>query len=96
MVQEASEAAATLERLASTSALGSLDPADNGVSMSKILAPVESDMEQMRQNLRNVVGKRHPLLLSAADQIFSAGGKRLRPLICFLVARATFSLSGAR
>lgn len=89
------------EQLASTSGLGtsvlgSIDPNDNVASISTIMSPVKDDMEQMRQNLRNVVGKRHPLLLTAADQIFSAGGKRLRPLICFLVARATISLSDQR
>lgn len=82
--------------LLGTSVLGSIDPADNAVSISKIMEPVAADMELMRQNLRNVVGKRHPLLLAAADQIFSAGGKRIRPLICLLVARATCPLSGLR
>jgi all-trans-nonaprenyl-diphosphate synthase len=44
--------------------------------------------------LVDVVGKRHPLLRAAADQIFSAGGKRLRPLIVLLVARATYTMHG--
>lgn len=53
-------------------------------------------MEQMAENLRNIVGNRHPLLLAAAEQIFGAGGKKLRPAIVFLVARATADLMGAR
>ena len=51
-----------------------------------------ADMEQMRMNLRDIVGRKNPLLLAAADQIFGAGGKRLRPVLVFLVARATAQL----
>jgi all-trans-nonaprenyl-diphosphate synthase len=63
-------------------------------SMGSIMAPVEKDMAECRKNLVDVVGKRHPLLRAAADQIFSAGGKRLRPLIVLLVARATYRMHG--
>lgn len=66
------------------------------VSSSQILGPVRDDMEQMAANLRNVVGNRHPLLMAAAEQIFGAGGKKLRPAIVFLVARATAELMGLR
>lgn len=66
------------------------------VSMEQVSAPVVEDMAICRQNLLNVVGERHPMLLAAANQIFSAGGKRLRPLIVLLVARATFPLTGLR
>ena len=58
----------------------------------KITAPVAEDMEQMRMNLRDIIGRKNPLLLAAADQIFGAGGKRLRPVLVFLVARATKEL----
>uniref|UniRef100_A0A383WLT2 Solanesyl diphosphate synthase n=1 Tax=Tetradesmus obliquus TaxID=3088 RepID=A0A383WLT2_TETOB len=51
-------------------------------------------MVQMNRNLRNIVGERHPMLMAAADQIFGAGGKKLRPMIVFLVARATANLAG--
>jgi geranylgeranyl pyrophosphate synthase len=50
----------------------------------------------MNENLRNVVGNRHPMLMAAADQIFGAGGKKLRPMLVFLVARATAQLAGLR
>lgn len=66
------------------------------VSSSEILAPVRADMDQLTVNLKNVVGQRSPLLHAAADQIFQAGGKRLRPAIVFLVARATIPLTGLR
>ncbi|KAG1654567.1 hypothetical protein FOA52_009008 [Chlamydomonas sp. UWO 241] len=49
-------------------------------------------METMRLNLKNVVGQRHPMLMAAAEQIFGAGGKRLRPAIVFMVSYATQQL----
>lgn len=62
--------------------------------ISQIVRPVVADMEQMNHNLRTIVGQRHPMLMAAADQIFGAGGKKLRPMIVFLVARATAELAG--
>ncbi|GLC46314.1 hypothetical protein PLESTB_000998100 [Pleodorina starrii] len=62
--------------------------------LSEILAPVTSDMERMNQNLKNVVGNRHPMLMAAAEQIFGAGGKKLRPVIVFLVAHSTAQREG--
>lgn len=91
-LREASAALAnTLQEMATTSGL-LIDPTK--VSLNNIRGPVDQDMEICRQNLVDVVGKRHPLLRAAADQIFSAGGKRLRPLIVLLVSRATFSMTG--
>ena len=71
-----------------------LDVSGNKTSIKSIQAPVSKDMDICRKNLVDVVGKRHPLLRAAADQIFSAGGKRLRPLIVLLVARATYTMHG--
>ena len=65
-------------------------------NLADIIDPVKDDMEQMKVNLRNVVGERHPMLMAAADQIFGAGGKRLRPMLCFLVAKATNDAMGLR
>lgn len=64
-------------------------PTADAVSIDTVRGPVAVEMEQMAINLRNVVGQRHPMLMSAADQIFGAGGKRLRPMIVFLVGKAT-------
>lgn len=36
------------------------------------------------------------MLEAAADQIFGAGGKRMRPALIFLVARATLDLAGLK
>ncbi len=66
------------------------------VSIAAIAAPVAADMQQMNANLRSIAGDRDPALQAAADQIFGAGGKKLRPMIVFLVARATAALAGLR
>eukprot|EP00210_Caulerpa_lentillifera_P002348 g2253.t1 len=59
------------------------------VQLSDVIEPVKNDMKILNENLKKVVGQRHPMLLSAADQIFSAGGKKLRPLLVLLIAKAT-------
>lgn len=59
-----------------------------------IMAPVEHDMTEMNKNLLNVVGERHPMLKAAAQQIFGAGGKKLRPMLIFLVSHATAQKAG--
>jgi all-trans-nonaprenyl-diphosphate synthase len=62
--------------------------------LQEIVAPVGEDMRVLNANLRAIVGDRHPMLLAAADQIFGAGGKKLRPMIVLLMARATAELGG--
>lgn len=64
------------------------------LSIEDIMAPVGKDMTEMNQNLLNVVGERHPMLKAAAEQIFGAGGKKLRPMLIFLVAHATAQKGG--
>ena len=59
------------------------------VGIEALRAPVQREVQEVQEALRDVVGKRHPMMLAAAEQIFGAGGKRVRPLICLLVARAT-------
>ena len=43
-----------------------------------------------------VVGAENPVLMSAAEQIFGAGGKRMRPALVFLVSWATAELVGLK
>lgn len=59
------------------------------MSMEALVEPVVADLELCRQNLLRMLGHRHPMLMAAASQIFSGGGKQLRPLIVLLVAKAT-------
>ncbi|MEW5317843.1 MAG: hypothetical protein WDW38_009107 [Sanguina aurantia] len=58
-------------------------------AIGDILTPVAADLVVMNANLKSVVGNRHPMLMAAAEVIFNAGGKKLRPALVFLVSRAT-------
>jgi len=58
-------------------------------TLSKLTGPVREELAACNDNLRDVVGKRHPILVQASDLIFGAGGKRLRPILCLLVAKAS-------
>ena len=53
------------------------------------LAPVENDLQILTDNLKKLIGARHPILGAAAEHLFEAGGKRIRPAIVLLVSRAT-------
>jgi len=58
-------------------------------SVKSLLAPVDEDLRQLAENLKQLIGARHPILGAAAEHLFGAGGKRLRPALVLLVARAT-------
>jgi all-trans-nonaprenyl-diphosphate synthase len=58
-------------------------------SVKSLFAPVEADLTELTQNLKQLVGARHPILYAAAEHLFGAGGKRIRPAIVLLLARAT-------
>ncbi|RYR53132.1 hypothetical protein Ahy_A06g028095 [Arachis hypogaea] len=49
----------------------------------------------IKQN-RPIVGAENPVLMSAAEQIFSAVGKRMRPALVFMVSWATAELLGLK
>nr|QCI04949.1 Prenyl transferase [Callithamnion tetricum] len=56
-----------------------------------IFALVKQDLLQLDQNLHKMIVAEHPILYAAAEHLFNAGGKRIRPAIIFLVAQATVS-----
>lgn len=58
-------------------------------STTSLLAPVENDLEILTDNLKKLIGARHPILGAAAEHLFEAGGKRIRPAIVLLVSKAT-------
>lgn len=58
-------------------------------SATSLFSPVEADLRILSENLIQLVGTRHPKLYAAAQHLFGAGGKRLRPAIVLLVSRAT-------
>ncbi|MGB3691870.1 MAG: solanesyl diphosphate synthase [Spirulinaceae cyanobacterium] len=58
-------------------------------SVTSLFAPVDADLCILTENLKKLVGARHPILYAAAEHLFGAGGKRVRPAIVLLVSRAT-------
>ncbi len=58
-------------------------------SVTSLFAPVDNDLRLLTDNLKELVGARHPILGAAAEHLFGAGGKRLRPGIVLLASRAT-------
>jgi all-trans-nonaprenyl-diphosphate synthase len=59
------------------------------ISVSSLFGPVEDDLRLLIENLTKLVSAQHPILGAAAEHLFSAGGKRIRPAIVLLVSRAT-------
>ncbi|MFW6264104.1 MAG: solanesyl diphosphate synthase [Cyanobacteriota bacterium] len=58
-------------------------------SVTSLFAPVDADLRLLTENLKQLVGARHPILYAAAEHLFGAQGKRVRPAIVLLVSRAT-------
>jgi all-trans-nonaprenyl-diphosphate synthase len=58
-------------------------------SATSLFSPVEKDLRLLTDNLKQLVGARHPILYAAAEHLFGASGKRMRPAIVFLISRAT-------
>ncbi|KAL8148736.1 hypothetical protein AgCh_005923 [Apium graveolens] len=72
--------------------LGSTTP----ISLLNLFELVSDDLLTLNNNLQSIVGAENPVLMSAAEQIFSAGGKRMRPALVFLVSRATAEFVGLK
>lgn len=58
-------------------------------SVTSLFSPVETDLCILTENLKKLVGTRHPILYAAAEHLFGAGGKRVRPAVVLLISRAT-------
>lgn len=56
-------------------------------AINTVFAPIENDLLSLNKNLQNMIGARHPVLGAAAEHLFTAGGKRLRPAIVLLCAK---------
>ncbi|BAU64630.1 solanesyl diphosphate synthase [Stanieria sp. NIES-3757] len=59
------------------------------ISTTSLFTPVDPDLCILTDNLKKLIGARHPILGAAAEHLFSAGGKRVRPAVVLLVSRAT-------
>lgn len=57
----------------------------------QVFAVIQTDLENLNRNLKSMVGARHPVLSAASEHLFSAGGKRIRPAIVILVAKASMN-----
>ncbi|KAL2245520.1 UNVERIFIED_CONTAM: Solanesyl diphosphate synthase 2, chloroplastic [Sesamum indicum] len=68
----------------------------NTSSLSDMFEVVAEDLLTLNKNLQSIVGAENPVLMSAAEQIFGAGGKRMRPALVFLVSRATAEIAGLK
>lgn len=58
-------------------------------SATSLFSPVEADLRVLTENLKQLVSARHPILFAAAEHLFGATGKRVRPAIVLLISRAT-------
>ena len=61
-------------------------------TVTQLLQPVENDLDDLILELKNLIGAGHPILQAAAEHLFSAGGKRLRPGIVLLISKDLLSL----
>lgn len=50
---------------------------------------INNDLIQLNKNLKKMVSAKHPILYAAAEHLFDAGGKRIRPAIILLISKAT-------
>lgn len=60
-------------------------------SATSLFSPIEADLRLLTDNLKQLVGAQHPILYAAAEHLFGAGGKRIRPAIVLLLSRATMA-----
>ena len=63
-------------------------------SATSLFEPVESDLVLLNNNLKSLIGAKHPILSAAAEYLFGAGGKQIRPAIVLLLAKATLPEEG--
>ncbi|MEG3876130.1 solanesyl diphosphate synthase [Microcoleus sp. herbarium7] len=59
------------------------------ISSTLLFSSVEEDLRLLTENLKQLVGARHPILYAAAEYLFGTKGKRVRPAIVLLMAKAT-------
>lgn len=54
-----------------------------------MFSKIQQELSILDYNLSKMAGPRHPVLYAAADHLFKAGGKRIRPAIILLIGKAT-------
>ena len=58
------------------------------IELQDILAPVQAELARVDATVRAAARVAYPLLAAVVDDIIGAGGKRLRPALMLLIARA--------
>nr|YP_010619290.1 Prenyl transferase [Amplisiphonia pacifica]WAX03303.1 Prenyl transferase [Amplisiphonia pacifica] len=48
---------------------------------------IQTELKQLNKNLHKMIAAENPILYSAAEQLFNAEGKRIRPTIIFLISK---------
>nr|YP_009392697.1 prenyl transferase [Bostrychia tenella]ARW61259.1 prenyl transferase [Bostrychia tenella] len=56
---------------------------------NNFLSSINKELAQLNINLKKMIVAEHPILYAAAEQLFKAGGKRIRPALVLLVAKIT-------
>nr|YP_009293617.1 prenyl transferase [Rhodymenia pseudopalmata]AOM64299.1 prenyl transferase [Rhodymenia pseudopalmata] len=56
---------------------------------NKLLSSIQYDLEILNKNLKKMVGPKHPILYAAAEHLFNAKSKRIRPAIVLLAAQVS-------
>lgn len=59
------------------------------LSSRDLLLSINKEIIQLNSNLQKMASAKHPILYAAAEHLFSAGGKKIRPAIILLIAKAT-------
>jgi octaprenyl-diphosphate synthase len=59
------------------------------MQLNSIIAPIEEDLDQFEEKLRAILAVDSPLILGVTEHLLGRRGKRLRPALVFLTARAT-------
>nr|YP_009398917.1 prenyl transferase [Cliftonaea pectinata]ARW68025.1 prenyl transferase [Cliftonaea pectinata] len=60
-------------------------------SINEMFEPINKELIQLSKNLQKMIVAEHPILYAAAEQLFNAKGKRIRPAIILLIAEITKS-----
>lgn len=58
-------------------------------TFTDIFSSIQYELSTVNENLKRMVGAKHPILYAAAEHLFYAGGKRIRPALVLLVAYTT-------
>src|SRR5262249_23737368 len=59
------------------------------VELATIFAPIQNELEQVETRLRENLIDDNPFVTEVLTQIFSSGGKRIRPALALLCSQAT-------